>query len=195
MSKAAQTGKRKDYELKITLLRSKPPIWRLVRVPADIRLSHLHRVIQIAMGWEDDHLHQFEIKGQSYMDFSRPGPDIGTQDEDAARLNEIVTRVNTKFRYWYDFGDDWWHEIQLKRMIPVAPDEESALACVDGAGACPPEDCGGVWGYYTKLKVLEDREHPDYLDVAEWMGEDFDPDAFDKDAVNQWLARLVPYLD
>ncbi|MFO7897449.1 MAG: plasmid pRiA4b ORF-3 family protein [Planctomycetota bacterium] len=194
MSKATETGKRKDYELKITLLESDPPIWRLVRVPADIRLSHLHRVIQIAMGWEDDHLHQFVIKGASYMDFGRPGPDIDTQDEDATRLSEVVTRVNTKLRYWYDFGDDWWHEIQLKRMIRIPPDEKIALVCVDGAGACPPEDCGGVWGYYTKLDILEDPEHPDHPYVAEWMGEDFDPDAFDREAVNQRLERLARHI-
>jgi len=188
MAKKRTEEQGKAYELKITLLGTDPPVWRRVQVPADILLSDLHRVIQAVMGWEHQHLHEFEIKGVRYTDLDQAGGELEAEDEAEVPLNELVTRVRTKFRYWYDFGDDWRHEIQLERILPPTPEGRS-VRCVDGANACPPEDCGGTWGYYAKLKVLKDPQHEDYEWVAEWMGEDFDPTAFDLEDVNRAFRK------
>ena len=175
------------FQLKITLDQSNPPIWRRVIVPANLALSDLHIVIQVAMGWTDDHLHQFEIGEVQYAPCTPLGDiDDSGEDESHYRLDEAIGRKK-KFRYEYDFGDSWVHTIVVEKKIPVL---EKPIVCTGGEMACPLEDSGGLWGYYDQLAAITDKEHPDHEEFAQWMGK-FDPEAFDINAVNKSLARLA----
>lgn len=176
------------YQLRITLLGIDPPIWRRVQVPAIITLYRLHRVIQVAMGWEDDHLHQF-VAGKKRYGIPMPGDVVRLQDEGQARLYRVLTKPRQRMLYEYDFGDCWKHEVALEEVIRPAQALEHPV-CVAGERACPPEDCGGVWGYEDLLEAVADPEHPDQEERIEWLGEGFDPEAFDRDAVNRRLEAM-----
>lgn len=176
------------YQLKITLKGSKPPIWRRIQVTNDITLHHLHQILQVVMGWEDYHLHQFMIGGTYY---GRTDPDYGAdiRSENNVKLNQVVKSENFKFDYEYDFGDGWSHQIVVEKILPLQVDIHYPL-CLAGKRACPPEDCGGIWGYAELLEVLQDPEHPEYEERLEWLGNDFEPEAFALDEVNQILQNF-----
>jgi hypothetical protein len=180
------TRRAKDYLLKVTLLGSDPPVWRRLRVPGDVTLARLHRILQIAMGWEDDLLHQFETKGSYYSD-PRCSLDY-VKDESRVTLNRLLTRSRMKLVYEYDFGDSWIHEVRLEKT--EAGRGDARAVCLDGERACPPEDSGGLGGYEHLAGVLSNPEHPEHDELAEWCGEGFDPEAFDLEAVNRALSRL-----
>lgn len=175
------------YQLKITLKGSKPPIWRRFQVPADITLVRLHDVIQDVMGWTDSHLHQFII-GDTY--YGRRDPEFGlddVMDERKTKLSQVVRNVKAKFAYEYDFGDGWEHLLVLEKILPPDPGGRYPV-CLDGKRNCPPEDCGGIWGYEGHfLKAIQNPKHPDHEDMLEWIGDSFDPEAFDVEEVNQRL--------
>lgn len=179
------------YQIKIVLRGSKPPIWRRFVVPADIRLDSLHDVIQIVMGWYDCHLHAFVIENKQYTATSKDGAqlDIEGFDEREYRLGALLPSAKAKFRYEYDFGDSWEHVLQIEKIIPAAEGAKT-LVCLAGRGRCPMEDCGGIWGYYRMVEILEDPAHPEYADIEEWTGGKIDPDEFDLDAVNAALRQL-----
>jgi len=158
----------------------------------DATLEDLHHVIQIAMGWEDYHLHHFLI-GKTY--YAGPAPDgsdldwdIEMGDERKVKLADFIRRKGQRFEYEYDFGDGWRHEILVEKVFQPEPGV-SYPVCTAGKRACPPEDCGGAWGYANLLEVMADPDHPDHEELAEWAGE-IDPEAFDLDAVNQRLDCL-----
>jgi Plasmid pRiA4b ORF-3-like protein len=182
------------YQLKITLRGSKPLVWRRVIVPAQCNLETLHDVIQAAMGWSDDHLHAFEIDGQEFAGRNPLGDVIDMEGDDAAeyRLCDVVSGEKAKFNYQYDFGDSWDHLILVEKILPPdAAKPAQAFTCIAGAGACPPEDCGGIWGYHHMLEVLKNPKNKEYKDLKEWAG-DIDPDAFDLANVNKrlnWLRK------
>lgn len=165
------------YQLKVTLKGARPPIWRRLLVPADTRLSRLHRILQKAMGWEDCHLHAFTVRGSP----------VG--NEARVTLPRLLLFEKSRFRYVYDFGDSWEHDILVEKLLP--PDDGVAYpVCVAGKGACPPEDVGGVWGYAEFLEALEDPEHERHQEARKWVGGDFDPTAFDRDRGNAALRKL-----
>jgi hypothetical protein len=171
------------FQLKITLKDVAAPIWRRVLVPSELTLLDLHHVIQIVMGWEDYHLHDFTIGRKRYAvpdreDFDDP------IDERETRLQNVL-RVRQKFTYQYDFGDGWDHSIAVEKALddPAIGD----IICVGGARACPPEDSGGPWGYEEKLNALAAPNDPNTRELRDWMGADFDPAFFDCDAVNEEL--------
>jgi hypothetical protein len=171
----------------VTLEGSKPPIWRRLQVPGDTTLGELHDIIQIAMGWTDSHLHQF-IVGGSY--FGLPDPDWDDmrdmKDERRFRLDQIVAKEGDKFRYEYDFGDGWLHQVLVEKIVPPDPEQVYPL-CVKGRRACPPEDVGGVWGYEEFLVAIRDPKHPEHEEYRGWIGGPFDPEAFDLEETNDWL--------
>ena len=112
------------------------------------------------------------------------------KDEDAILLSQIVTGgKNAPFVYEYDFGDSWQHSIQFERVVEPEP-KVKYPRCAEGARACPPEDCGGVWGYADFLKAIADPKHPDHRDMKEWIGGKFDPEKFSVEAVNRELKNL-----
>ena len=174
------------YQLKITLIGTHPPIWRRLQVPADISLGKLHWVIQAAMGWDGTHMHAFGVDGVSY---GVTDPELEMKSEARVKLRQAAPNEKSRFRYEYDFGDDWQHDILLEKILPAAPGTNYPI-CIKGKGACPPEDCGGVWGYAGLLETLADPESEGYEEMMEWSGGEIDPEAFDLDEVNQSLAHL-----
>jgi hypothetical protein len=180
------------YQIKVTLLGTLPPIWRRLLVPSNLTLEQLHDVLQIAMGWEDSHLHEFRI-GQKR--FGIPDPDErlmglpSAASERTARLFSVLGKVGTKGVYTYDFGDSWEHGIIVEKVL--APEAGHAYPiCVDGKRHGPPEDCGGVPGFYSLLEAIGDPEHDQYEETRDWLGDDFDPEAFSVEEVNRGLAYL-----
>jgi hypothetical protein len=149
----------------------------------------LHQVLQIVMGWTDTHLHQFTIGGERY---AIPSPDDWGQrpsDERKVRLVDFAGS-ETRFRYENDFGDGWEHDLVVEKrteMAPVAP-----TLCIDGRRSCPPEDCGGPWGYAEFLEIIANPKHEQHAERLEWIGGTFDPEYFNTALVNQILAKRGP---
>jgi hypothetical protein len=176
------------YQLKVTLLESKPPIWRVVQVPGGISLARLHQILQVVMGWEESHLHQFKF---GRVHYGEPDPAFGgdMKDERRAKLMEMAPHEKDRFIYEYDFGDSWEHEIRVEKILPAEPGITHPI-CLAGERAGPPEDCGGVWGYESLLEAIADPSHPEHEEMLEWVGDDFDPEALDLDETNKTLRRL-----
>ena len=138
------------------------------------------------MGWENYHLHQF-IVGNAY--FGEPDPDFDAEDDRKVKLIQIVRTEKQKFTYEYDFGDDWRHEILVEKIHQPEPRVRYPV-CLKGKRACPPEDCGGVWGYDDLLEIIKDPDNEEYEEMMDWLGGEFDPEAFDLDSINQRLRSL-----
>jgi hypothetical protein len=175
------------YELVVTLEDVQPTVWRRVQVPAQITLADLHRVLQVAMGWRDTHLHQFEIAGEL---IGIPDPEISRPLTDESKVCLVdVALEKTRFRYEYDFGDMWRHEVVVDR---VSRDVESEVRCLDGQRACPPEDCGGWAGYDELREILAHANNPEHAERLERLGGSFDPEAFDLVETDERLRRHAP---
>jgi pRiA4b ORF-3-like protein len=179
-------------QVKVTLAEvGDPAVWRRVLVPASISLDRLHAVIQGAMGWQDYHMHVFRIGEVEY------GPDpegeLGYRDETKVRLTELAG-VGDRIGYEYDFGDGWGHELLIEASA-AAEAGRAYPSCTEGEGACPPEDCGGPWGYAELKAVLADPSHEEYDEMRRWAGSqvdgDFDPARFDLAAANTRLAMAL----
>ena len=187
MSERIDTVAEPIYQLKITLEGIQPPVWRQVLVPGDFTLGDLHEVIQATFGWWDYHLHQF-IVGETY--YASPDVDdfeeFSAEDEDGVTLRQVAPGEGFAFRYQYDFGDDWLHHILVEEIGVPEPGKEYPVV-VDGQRACPPEDVGGIWGYENFLRAIADPEHEEHEEFLEWVGGEFDPEAFDLDETNETL--------
>ncbi len=186
---------RKVVQLKISLKNSTPPIWRRVLIKSSISFYELHYTIQIAMGWGTYHLYEFKIGdyriGIINEDFD--DPESGTSkiiDAKEITLDEVISRGEFKnFSYEYDFGDGWIHSIVVEKTMPLDPDKYYPV-CIKGKLNCPPEDCGGMYGYYNLLEIISNKKHPEYRDMVEWMGGRFDPTEFEVEDVNVDLEDL-----
>ncbi|NLC55916.1 MAG: tetratricopeptide repeat protein [Armatimonadetes bacterium] len=186
--KATSPTESKVYQIKVTLKGTRPPIWRRLLVTSDTRLSELHDILQIAMGWDDDHLHVFRVGHQEYAD---PSHELeGAADESRVTLGQIAPDVKSKLVYEYDFGDSWVHEIVVEKILEPEAGVKYPL-CVTGKRSGPPEDIGGVGSYAHLLEAIQDPDHPEHEQYLEWVGEDFDPEAFDCDDVNEELQRMI----
>jgi Plasmid pRiA4b ORF-3-like protein len=178
------------YQLRVTLLGTKPPIWRSILVPADLTLAKLHNVLQIAMGWDDEHMHEFRA-GQRR--FGRPEPAAPfmrmprVESERTVCLSAVLREEGAKMIYTYDLGDSWEHSILLEKRLPAEP-HMTYPVCTDGQLACPPEDCGGIPGYYDMLDALADPTHPRHEELCNWIGREFNPKGFSIDQVNRLLS-------
>lgn len=206
------------YQLKVTLMNGEPPmpsIWRRIQVTSDTRLPKLHRILQVVMGWEDYHLHQFivgatpETLGTDRSCYGIPDPDFEdkTINERAVQLSRLVALATgagggggeankvgkfnepARFMYEYDFGDGWQHEIVVEATLPEQEGVEYPI-CLGGEGACPLEDVGGIGGYVEFLDATANPRNPEHDMMMRWAGGSFDPQGFDLDAVNQKLRRL-----
>ncbi len=177
------------YLIKIQLSDIEPLIWRRFVVPAGITLDRLHDVIQIVMGWEDCHLHMFTIGNKRYTEYPESkddGLECGKY-----RLGELVKQKGRTFRYIYDFGDDWEHELILEDSRYVNPELGLEPVCLEGERSCPPEDVGGIPGYFEFCNAVKDPAHAEHESYMEWFGGDYDSERFDVDVVN-W--ELLKYL-
>jgi hypothetical protein len=191
-----------QYLLKITLNDIKPEIWRSFVVPGLISLDRLHEVIQIVMGWLDYHLYQFEISGKKYVE--RPD----SKDEGLVagkyRLKDLIKAKGRSFQYIYDFGDWWEHKITIEdnNYVPIEDAVSSffgkpPIECLSGARACPPEDVGGVLGYYDFCEAINSPKHEEHQSMKEWVsgfypgGKEYDSNFFDLEAVKHELAKYL----
>lgn len=179
------------YQFKITLLDTHPAIWRRIQVK-DCFLEDLHAHIQAAMGWKNSHMHVFEIDGLTYGSRSQYGPDAEYEIIDGNRvlLSTLLPKSKARFafRYTYDLGDNWEHEVVFEGAM-TPPAKTKLPLCLEGNRACPPDDCGGVPGYEHMLQVLADPDDNEYDEMLEWAGKDFDPEAFDTEKATRRMRR------
>jgi hypothetical protein len=179
------------YELKITLRGSKPAIWRRLQVPGRIKLNRLHQVLQVAMGWTDSHLHHFIDPPLVYsVPSGEDYPGVAERlDERRFRLANLARYEKASFIYEYDFGDGWVHDVVVEKIVAAGPETKRAV-CLAGENACPPEDCGGIGGYYELLEAVNNPKHTAHQQMLDWLGDPFDPGRFDPQAVNATLRGL-----
>jgi hypothetical protein len=181
------------YQFKITLLGAEPPIWRRIQVK-DCTLDKLHEHIQTAMGWTNSHLHQFDIKGERYGDpelLNDGFEDFECVDSTTTNLSQILPKTGKRFsfKYEYDFGDGWEHEVLFEGSPTIDPTAKYPL-CIQGERACPPEDCGGVWGYDDFLEAIRSPKHEEHENMLEWIGGPFDSEDFDPKQATKAMRKL-----
>ena len=174
------------YQIHVSLTDIEPKIWRGLLLYSDIFLIDFHRIIQTAMGWTNSHLHQFKA---GKMDYAPAEFEIeNSKNSRTIKLNSILKKEKSKILYEYDFGDGWYHEIVLQKIIE--DDEKGQIPrCIGGNRNCPPEDCGGIGGYIELLRTISNPKHEDYKSMMEWLGGEFDPEYFDIDNINKQLKQ------
>jgi hypothetical protein len=178
------------FQLQIVLKNSKPKIWRRIQVQSDVLLSDFHKMLQTTLGWTNSHLHQF-IKDRKFYTLRLADDDMWDEldntDYTGMRIRDLLQKEKEKIVYEYDFGDGWEHDIILEKVLPNIETLEIPI-CTGGKMNCPPEDCGGIWGYFGLMEIIKQRQHPEYDSYIEWLGGEFDPVQFDTSTVNQLLA-------
>jgi hypothetical protein len=175
------------YQIRVSLDGARPPVWRRSVGPGSTTLAKLHDILQVAMGWEDYHLHQFTIAGKRYGNREHDEGELGFIDERRHTLQSLFPEKGVRFRYQYDFGDGWEHTLVVEKIVPIGQGGHRPV-CVAGAHACPPEDVGGIGGYAEYLAALQDPDDPEHEEWLRWRGA-FDPEAFDLERVNAGLKR------
>ncbi|WBB81732.1 plasmid pRiA4b ORF-3 family protein [Micromonospora sp. WMMD882] len=178
---------RQIFQLQISLAGVRPSVWRRVLVPGGYTLDRLHRVVQYAVGWQDYHLHSFEIDGVQYG-VPDPVGELPLRDELDTRLDAVVGK-GSRFHYTYDFGDWWEHDLLVEDVLTADP-EGRYPSCLDGERAGPPEEVGGPAGYRLLLAALADPFHPEHEAMRDWLGRPFDPEVFEPRRVSTLLRRL-----
>lgn len=176
----------KNYKLKISLEGIKPQISREVLVPEQMFLNDLHHIIQIVMGWENCHLYEFTHSGNKYGMMIDDGWGDPVIDAKTVKIDSILSVKGDEVEYLYDFGDSWSHII---RLVEITKGDKLPV-CLKGKRACPPEDIGGIYGYMEFLETISDPEDPQYEDMIEWVGGEFDPEKFDLNGVNNILKKV-----
>ncbi len=183
---------RQIYQIKVTLLGTRPPIWRRLLVPSSLTLAQLHDVLQAAMGWTDSHLHEFHIDGWRYG-VSDPDERLfdepGCINEKKVRLHEVLGGAGAKAVYTYDFGDSWEHRIAVEKTLPLEPGFAGPV-CTGGKLNCPPDDCGGIGGFYDFLEAIQNPAHEQHEELLDWIGGGFDPEWFSLDEVNRRMPKF-----
>jgi hypothetical protein len=175
---------RSIHQMKVVLINSQPPIWRRVQVESGVTLDHLHHTLQIVMGWSNSHMHGFRLR-QRPQPGSRPRwLPVESADEKTTRLSDLLRRPRDWCVYDYDFGDGWEHQLLLEEIVPHVPSARYPVVLA-GRGACPPEDVGGLPGYYHFLEVMNNSRHPEHEDMLEWAGGKVDPFAFNAHDINR----------
>lgn len=187
------------FQVKFTLRDSNPSIWRRVLISSDTSLPRLHQIIQTVMGWEDSHLHVFRVGTVRFITPHQPGDleELVAVDGRRVKLLQLVAPrrpyrgdFHFAFEYEYDFGDSWKHDLVFEDVLAPDPNRKTPM-CIGGERVCPPEDVGGIHGYETFLDAIRDPKHPEHESYIEWIGREFDPEAFDLVAVNKALRSLT----
>ncbi len=183
--------KKKIFQIQIALRGGQPKIWRRILIPSDLLLSDFHMIIQITMGWTNSHLHQF-IKNRTFYTERMEEDDLWDEmdnvDYKKMKVSDLLLKEKEKIVYEYDFGDSWEHDIILEKILPIDNSLKYPI-CLTGEMNCPPEDCGGVWGYSELLEILKDPEHEEYESYIEWLDEEFDAEYFNINEVNRLLEQ------
>ena len=176
--------------LRIELKNTDPPIWRLVEVPTSITLKVLHDIVQVTMGWLGFHLWEIVVNGQAYgLPMEEDWGTAPRKVADRVRLREVLAPGTTTIDYTYDFGDSWEHKLIISDVRPG--DITTAYPrFIAGERDCPPEDCGGIPGFYELLEARGDPKHPDHDEITEWLDE-YDPDELDIFPIEVALGRIA----
>lgn len=177
----------KVYQFKVVLKHTEPPIWRRIQVPKTYTFWDLHVAVQDVMGWEDYHLHEFLLSSTETGGNLKIGIPEGDFDKDVhpgwkCKITDYLSEKNRSADYVYDFGDYWEHTIELEKILPREENIKYPV-CIEGEMACPPEDCGGIYGYYDLLDIIGDPNHKEHEDMLDWLGEGYDPEHFDANQV------------
>ena len=163
-------------------------VWQSVWTSLDVIRRGVFK--QVVMGWTDSHLHHFV---DAPIVYSVPSgddyPGEERLDERRFRLADVARHEKAYLIYEYDFGDSWAHEVVVEKILSADPKKKYAV-CLDGENACPPEDCGGIWGYYDLLKVLKNPKHKEHRQTLDWLGGQLHPGRFDLQKVNATLRGL-----
>jgi hypothetical protein len=165
-----------------------PKIWRRLLVHGRTSLHRLHEIIQVAMGWTNTHLYEFQVGENRYTALETLDGEDGSEDARRITLARAAVESGDQFKYLYDFGDDWVHTVDVEALEPQEVGAKYPR-CVAGARACPPEDCGGAWGYFEFLEARGNPAHSEHETMQTWIRGPFDPEAFDVDRVNRLLTR------
>ncbi len=185
---------KKVYRFRITLEETVPSIWRRIEVPENYTFWDLHVAIQDSMGWMDNHLHRFEInhpESGQLLEIGIPGIDEWEDKTTAGwrcLVSDFFSLQHPSAVYLYDFGDGWRHGIVLEEVLDRRK-KQKYPCCPDGMGACPPEDCGGIPGYYELLEVLQNPENEEYKETMAWLGGKYDPTLFEPQKIVFWDPR------
>jgi hypothetical protein len=180
------------FQLKVSLCGINPVIWRRLLVPGNIRLDILHETIQGAFGWKDEHLHEYIINGITYGDPDNPPADSFVSERGTkSKLKFLGIKADDKFFYRYDFGDDWLHEVLVEQILEPVP-KVTYPQLIAGERACPPEDCGGLPGYEHLLQAWQNQSNPEYKELLNWVGKDFNPEEFDI-KTHRWIPIMLTY--
>lgn len=184
------------YRIRVELKDIYPKIWRRLDVPTELTLLELNDVIQAAFSWCHSHLWEFKIRGVTFVNLSLiDWEDSSLIDAEEIDLKTLVNRRVRKFKYRYDFGDNWVHLVSIFKRSPKQQPNVSYPALIGGERASPPEDVGGIWGYEGLLEAIQDPEHPRHDTLAEWMDIDsFDPNWMEAEAIRLRLAKIAKYL-
>ncbi len=190
---AAADSSAEICSIRIELLRTKPLIWREIEVPTSVTFAVLHDIVQIAMGWFDCHLWEFTVGGTNYGpsaddDWGMPPRVNATK----ARLRDVLGPRKTWIDYTYDMGDSWEHRLIVTNIRRGDPGT-SYPRYVGGEWAAPPEDCGGITGFYDALDAIADPNHPDHDDMTEWF-DGYDPKVIEEGPIKSALERIATRL-
>jgi hypothetical protein len=185
-TKSRETDQR-IVQLKITLLRTKPIVWRRIQVPASATFQDLAGIINTAMGFFSYHLYLFTVADEwvGNKEFDQGEEWIS---DALVHLGAVADQGIMQFSYEYDFGDSWKHKILIEKVLQADPSQKYPI-CIAGKNACPPEDCGGVWGFESLKEIMANKKHPEYKEMLEWLGEPYDPLAFDREQINRRLIQ------
>lgn len=182
------------HTIKVVLRGSRPPIWRRLEVPSGSTLLQLHDIVQGAFGWDGYHMWVFTT---SLGEYGADDRDLGHHSAASKRLHDVAPHTGDRLRYTYDFGDDWEHDVLVEGITAAEPGI-AYPRCLAGRRDCPPEDCGGIWGYAELLNILSDPGHEEHGERLEWLGLDsadqFDSAAFDATDVTTALSGLATVL-
>ncbi len=182
-----------QLQLLIELQHTDPVVWRRVLVPDNITLVKLHQVIQQSMGWWDYHLYEFAIDDEHYGYVDPDGDPVWDdfapklRNEKRKKLLTVLGR-NSVFEYLYDYGDSWWNTITVENYLPLS--HWPLLCCMGASMACPPEDVGGIGGYYEFIDIMADPGHEEHESMLEWYGRPFDPTEIDILEINRRLNQV-----
>ena len=189
----------KKYTIRISLQGIRPVIWRKLEVPSNISLAFLGFVLLEAMGWENEHLHQFRKDNHFYSPENQQDPDmfpdfggVVNHKSEEFCLSDIMTEKGDKVLFDYDFGDDWHHQILLSSVGDYADDEPRKVRLIGGKNACPPEDCGGEWGYNALCEYYYTGKQAEGVDESfySWVDDDFDPEYFPMEEMKAWMDGM-----
>jgi hypothetical protein len=178
------------FQFKVQLKNITPAIYRNILVPESATFLQLHEIIQHTMGWDNYHLFQFVIDRNTFIGIPNKEFDFGeVYDAKKIKLKDFFNPLNRKILYEYDFGDSWEHTVTLSKVMENEKNINYAV-CLKGQRNCPPEDCGGPWGYEMFLAAITDKKNPEHNQMLEWVGGEFDPEEFDLEHVNGVIKQI-----